>query len=101
MNTKTHTRRLPLALCLVAVLHTLGCGYGKVSPTTYDLAQSLYTVSNRKLDDQIDSIEKRIELARENGEVTAKEGRWLNAIVKQAKRQDWKKAMKSARRTFG
>lgn len=100
MNYQRYQRRLVFSLCAASFLFTIGCGYGQVSPTTYELAQSLYTVSNRRLTDQLEAVEQRIELAQENGEVSSQEAEWLNAIANQAKRQQWKKAMKSARRVM-
>ena len=86
-----------LVLCLTLFLAS-GCGYGKVSPTTYELAKSLYNISNRKLADRLDMVSEKIESARESGDVSDREAKWLRAIIKQAEKENWKAAMKSARR---
>ena len=40
---------------LLGLLVMTGCGYGDVSPATYEIAKSLYNISNRKLSDQTDA----------------------------------------------
>jgi len=75
-----------------------GCGYGEVSPKTYELATSIYNVSNRKMTDKLESVTEQIETALEQEEISEKEAGWLVAIVEQAEKQNWDKAMKDARR---
>lgn len=82
---------LPLLL-LVA-----GCGYGEVSPKTYEFAKSLYNISNRKMPEKLDDVKSLIDTAVENEEISAKEAKWLNSIVEDAENEKWKKAMASAR----
>ena len=85
-------------LLFATFVFTSGCGYGKVSPTTYELAKSLYNVSNRKLSDKLDIVEERIETAETSKEISAREAKWLRGIANLAEQEQWNKAMKSARR---
>lgn len=84
------------ALMLLLVF-CVGCGNGEVSPKTYEFAQSLYNISNRKLTDKLESITEQVETAQVEGEISLKEAKWLNAIVKKAEREEWQQAMKDAR----
>lgn len=89
--------RYATLLLLVAVC-TIGCGYGEVSPTTYEIAKSLYSISNRKLSGHLDTAKDQIVTSCECGDVSAREAKWLKAIVADAERERWQRAMKSARR---
>lgn len=82
-------------LCCVFVA---GCGYGEVSPKSYEIAKSLYNISNRKLSDQLDKVKGHINQATENEEISSTEAKWLRAIAQKAERGDWKRAMQDARR---
>lgn len=82
----------------VGLVFIVGCGYGKVSPTTYEIAKSLYSISNRKLGDHLHLAKEQIVKSRENGDISDKEAKWLNAIVEHAEQERWEKAMNSARR---
>ena len=90
-------RRFALTVLLLSIFCS-GCGYGDVSPKTYELATSLYNVSNRKLTGKLEAVTEQIESAQEQEEITAKEAGWLVAIVEQAQAENWDKAMKNARR---
>ena len=85
-------------LLLVICFTVPGCGYGEVSPTSYELAKSLYNVSNRKLSDRLQQVTERIDNAEANEEVSSREAKWLRNIVEQAEREQWDKAMQAARR---
>lgn len=91
-------KRTLTLLLLCSAVFVAGCGYGEVSPTAYELSMSLYSVSNRKLGDRLPVVDKRIALARSEGEISVREAEWLNEIVELAEEQEWKKAMKQARR---
>ncbi len=86
---------ITLVLCTI---FCVGCGYGEVSPKTYDIATSLYNISNRKLADRVDAVREQIDLARENDEISSSEAKWLEAIAQHAEDQNWKRAMKASRR---
>lgn len=83
---------------LLILIFAVGCGYGKVSPTTYEIAKSLYSISNRKLSGHIHTAKEQITRSCECGDISHKEAKWLNAIVKNAEQENWRQAMKSARR---
>lgn len=84
-------------LLLIGLVAVFGCGYGEVSPTAYELAKSLYNISNRKLNDKLDDVEELIETAEEEKQISDKEARWLKAVLRDAEKAKWEKAMKSAR----
>ena len=95
MNIKSRS----LGLCLLVVsLVISGCGYGEVSPKTYELAKSLYSISNRKLSDKLDVAKEQIQLAHAGQEISDQEASWLHDIVERAENERWDQAMKSARR---
>lgn len=83
---------------LLGLLVMTGCGYGDVSPVTYEIAKSLYNISNRKLSDHVHVAKEQITTSCECGEISEKEAKWLLAIAKDAERECWQQAMKSARR---
>ena len=83
---------------LIGVTLIAGCGYGEVSPTTYEYAKSLYNITNRKLGDRLDGIRPQIARCRESGEVSVEEAKWLYAIIDEAENGHWQEAMQAARR---
>ncbi len=85
-----------VTISLMLVLMT-GCGYGEVSPKSYEIAKSLYNITNRKLTDSLEIITVEIETAQKNNEISSKEAEWLGAIVEKAERKKWQQAMKEAR----
>lgn len=88
--------RLWGSLCLIACL-SCGCGYGDVSPATYEYAKALYSVSNRRSKETLDEVQRQIQESLEQGEISSREAGWLNDIVRKAEREDWGNAMTSAR----
>ena len=91
-----HVKRCVLVL-LVALLTAGGCGYGEVSSTAYEYAKALYNISNRRLADRLDGVERQIAASRDAGDISAKEEEWLQDIVAAARRNEWSQAMKSSR----
>lgn len=83
---------------LLGCLVLTGCGYGDVSPATYEIAKSLYNISNRKLSDHVHVAKEQITTSCECGKISDKEAKWLLAIAKDAERERWQQAMQSARR---
>jgi hypothetical protein len=81
-----------------ALLAIVGCGYGRVSPTTYGYAKALYTLSNTQAADRIDEVANKIAVAAEAGEVTQREAGWLNDICDQCRSGDWAGAQQAAKR---
>ncbi len=88
------------AALLMAVfgMASAGCGgYGAVSPTTYEYAKALYSVTNRQASDRLDEVSSQIESARTTGEISDEEAGWLNDIVEQGRAGDWQSANQAAR----
>lgn len=85
-------------LFALTLLCVVGCGYGEVSPTAYEYAQSLYNISNRKLAGHLQVAKTQVSEASDSGDISAKEAKWLQAIIEDAEQERWKQAMKSARR---
>lgn len=79
------------------LLALVGCGYGEVSPTTYGYAKALYTLSNTQAADRIDEVADKITAAVAAGEITQREGGWLNDICEQCRRGDWTAAQQAAK----
>ena len=90
--------RLRWPFVVIFVLALSGCGYGEVSPVTYEYAKSLYNVTNRRLDDHLNKIHTQILESKERGEISAKEAEWLLDIHAEAKKGNWETAMKSSRK---
>ena len=83
---------------LLCCISFVGCGYGEVSPKSYEIAKSLYNISNRKLSNRVEKVQDQIHLATENEEISSSEAKWLQAIAQKAENGDWKRAMRDARR---
>ena len=90
-------KRLALVV-LVALGLAGGCGYGEVSPATYQYAKALYNITNRKLENRLPAVEQQIAASAEAGDVLPHEVSWLQAIIDSAKNDKWQKAMRAARR---
>ena len=97
LSSKPNAARVALLLS-APLLAATGCGgYGEVSPTTYQYAKALYSVTNRQQTAQLDTVSAQIEQARESGELPDREAGWLQAIVDDARAGDWKTANSAAR----
>lgn len=85
--------------CLVVVAGLHGCaGYDDVSPTTYELAKALYSITNRKAADRLPSFKARLQEAVEGGDVSQREADWLTGMVARAEQGDWTAANRECRR---
>ena len=69
---------------LIGVTLIAGCGYGEVSPQAYECAKALYNVSNRKLASHVPKVQQKIADSLEEGAITAREAKWLEAIAEDA-----------------
>ena len=86
-----------LILCL-GLISIIGCGYGTISPKTYEYAKGLYTISNLKKSDQLDRASKLIEESLSKNEISSQEAGWLNEIISLSKNGNWEAASLSARK---
>lgn len=84
--------------CLLLAGLLLGCGYGAVSERTYEVAQSLYNISNRRQADKLPQMRKLIEESLEQRLLSAREADWLNEIVEDANQGNWDVAERKSRR---
>lgn len=86
-----------MAAAMVLGLSVAGCGYGKISPTTYEFAKALYAVTNRQGSAQLVVVDQQIRTATAQGQISAQESDWLLAIVAQAQSGNWQRANRAAR----
>lgn len=98
MITKKHSVRSVMVAMLVSALSVAGCGYGQVSPTAYEFAKALYAISNRQAGDRLDPISEQVTVARDDGQLTDREAKWLHDIIAQARDGYWKSAEQASRR---
>ncbi len=75
-----------------------GCGYGEISPTGYEYAKALYSLSNRQAAERVDAVEKQIEAAAKADELPAHESGWLLEVCEDCRAGRWKEAQAAARR---
>ncbi len=92
-------QKLFAALASVAVGGMLfcGCGYGKVSPKTYEYATALYSICNQKDAKRLEKLATMVEQSQQTSEISDKEAGWLKAIIKQARGGSWETASSRAR----
>ncbi len=87
-----------LATVLVGSMLLPGCGgYSGASYRTYEYANALYTICNRQHTAKLDEVAVKIAADTASGELPEGEAKWLEAIVDDARRGDWKRGMKTAR----
>jgi hypothetical protein len=91
------TTQLLTVSCLCGLLVVTGCGYGEVSPKTYEYAQALYSITNRQADEKLAEFESQIGQAATNGELSEDEVGLLRDIVATANGGDWKAAQQECR----
>ena len=85
---------LSLMLCLC-----LGCSdYPEISPTAYQYAKALYSVTNRQRGEKLDAMSDLIASAHDRGEISAGEDAWLEAIIEDARRGEWQAAQRESRK---
>ena len=90
---RNRSRCLQVALCL----GTLGCGYGELSPRSYDYAQALYSICNRRDESRLDQFAGLVDDDLRQGKISAQEADWLNDVVAQARDGQWQEANVAAR----
>lgn len=84
-------------ITLAMLTLTQGCGYGEVSPTAYQYAKALYSISNRQAEHQLDAVTQQIQESQQQGELQGSEAAWLQSIIEQAREGQWKEANQAAR----
>ena len=83
-----------LALCLC-----IGCSdYQGISPTAYQYAKALYSVTNRQRTEKLERVSDLITESQQQGEITAQEAQWLEGIIADAREGEWQTAQREARR---
>ena len=90
-------RNTTFAFVILALFGVSGCGYPEVSPQTYALSKALLTACNLKREEQLIKVDKMIESHLQNGEISASEAKWLQAISKQGHQGEWETAAAEAR----
>jgi anti-sigma factor ChrR (cupin superfamily) len=95
-------QRSVIAACLAVLLSVVllsfqGCGYGEVSPATYQYSKALYCVCNRRSAADLDRIQAMIDQSLQDQEISAQESGWLTDIVNLARQQQWTQAAAEAR----
>lgn len=98
MHSDRHATNLLTAFTAIFILTLNGCGYGPISPTGYEYAQALYSLSNRQSSDRIDAVQAQIEAGMESGELPTQEAEWLLDICELCREGDWESAQANARR---
>ena len=84
--------------CGCLLVGIVGCGgYDEVSPTAYEYAKALYSVTNRKAQDRLPSVTDGIQTSLEDGKLTDRENAWLIDIVRKAEDGHWEAANRAAR----
>ena len=74
----------------------LNCGYGEVSPLTYEYSKALYSACLNKNEEHLSKVDEL--LASNNAtDLPVKERQWINALVAEARDGDWQAAAKKAR----
>ncbi len=86
-----------IGLAVVAMGFFFNRGYGKVSPRTYECATALYGACLAKSEERIAKVEALFDEP-DTEEIPSTERVWLERIIEQAKRGEWKKASAAARR---
>ena len=75
-----------------------GCGYPRVSQSTYAYAKAIYTVANQKDSERIPAVREQIEQALQSGEIQSREASFLFEILDDAGAGNWSDASRESRR---
>ncbi|WP_442481675.1 hypothetical protein [Aeoliella sp. SH292] len=87
----------PLCFVALALISVMGCGYGEVSPKTYEYTQALYSITNRQSTEKLAEFESKLAEAQTAKELNDSEFDLLSDIVATAKSGDWKSAQGECR----
>ena len=99
MNDLTNARKRFVNYSLLVTLGAMlaGCGYGEVSPRTYDYAKALYSICNRRDESRLDQFASLVDDDLRDGKISEQEADWLNDVVAQARNGQWQQANAAAR----
>jgi hypothetical protein len=96
--TRLNLHFVAAATILAITLAISGCGgYGTISPTAYEYAKALYSITNRQAVEPLEPVRGQIEDASRSGELSRQEARWLLDIVDTAASGEWKSANRRCR----
>ena len=99
MRCSPSIRSLTLTAGVALLLATFtGCGYGEVSPTAYEYAKALYSVSNRQSVEKIAAVRAKIDASLDAGDLAPHEADWLTEVCDDCEAGRWEKATERARR---
>ena len=91
-----HTLFKILACALLCL--SVGCSYYQgISPTAYQYAKALYSVTNRRRSEKLYQVSGLIAASQQEGQITEQEVEWLERIIEDARNGDWQTAQKVAR----
>jgi len=90
--------RSRIAAAILLGVMAVGCGYGEVSPQTYELAKAIYNVCNRQQTEKLPVVAGLIDSSLEEGKITEQEAGWLRDLIQQAEQGDWETATQKSRR---
>ena len=91
-----------LSIALFVVVLILGSfwwanrGYGTVSPQTYEFSKAIYGACLARSEQRLDKIEEML-AEPANDAIPAHERKWLEAIISNARAENWKTASEKAR----
>jgi len=96
--TNAANTRLRWTVVGLLLICAAGCqSYGEVSPTAYEYAKALYSISNRQAEHKLDEVTEQINVSQQNGELPESEAEWLRDIVDNARQGEWKLANQASR----
>ena len=89
--------RLSPRLLLPLLIALIGCSdYQGISPTAYQYAKALYSVTNRKRSEKLDELNELITSSTREGTITTQEADWLLGVIDDAREGNWEMAQKTA-----
>ncbi len=75
-----------------------GCSdYPTISPSAYQYAKALYSLTNRRQTEKLDRVSDLILKSQQAGDLTEEEVEWLKSIIDDARRGQWQAAQQEAR----
>lgn len=92
-----HSLRVLCCLLVFGSLLLAGCGYGEISPLSYEYAKALYGICNRRDAKRLDDLRGQIATALEKQEITDRESDWFADLIAQAESGEWQEAAEGAR----